>query len=312
MGSLRITDKGIPLDSSLVQKLDLMIKRVEQEKPKLDNLTVIEGPEGVGKTTMSTLVGYYVHYKTGRPFSEKNVFADTKEAINFSQNTEKQIIIFDEPALDVLNAEWWKETQKDLIKLLMLSRKKRHFFIFNITKFYKFSEYLVVDRASCMIHLYEQVNKNQPAFCYIGKTLLENLYNDFRKKRERNYKKYKLFTGTFPDVLDLKKSYNILNHFNLDEYERKKDIAIQSIGKKFKNDVKDLKKKIGSLKFPIQTKKEYAEKIGIPLRTIQSWLEEESIIKVSKEIPATQASNYLSILVENGRKKTKAPELMEQ
>lgn len=290
MTTLRITDKQIPLDSSLVQKFDLMIKRIEQKKPCLDSLASIEGTEGIGKTTMSTLFGYYAHFKTGRPFSEANVFADTKEAINFAQNTEKQIIIFDEPALDVLSAEWWKEVQKDLIKLLMLSRKKRHLFIFNITKFYKFAEYIVVDRASCMIHLYEQPATGRPCFSYIGKTLLENLYNDYRKKRERNYKKYSLFTGTFPDVLDPNMPYNILDHFNVEIYDKNKDKAILSIGKKMKNDAKDLKMKIGTLKFPIITKKEFSEKLGIPLRTITSWLEEEIKINFIKKSPEEQAS----------------------
>jgi hypothetical protein len=280
MTTIRITDKNIPLDSSLVQKFDLMIKRVTQIKPCHDTLVSIEGSEGVGKTTMASLLAYYVHDKTGRPFSEKNVFADTKQAIDFAQNTFGQIIIFDEPALDALSAEWWKEAQKDLIKLLMLSRKKRHFFIFNITKFYKFSEYIVVDRAVCMIHLYEQIGRNQPAFAYIGKSFLESLYNDYRKKRERNYKKYKLFNGTFPDVLDPNMKYNILDHFDRDAYEKAKDKAILSIGKKMVNDTKELKRKLAALKFkdnPITSQIELAKRLVIPLKTLQSWKEDEPI-----------------------------------
>jgi intein/homing endonuclease len=46
MTSLRITDKKIPSNSSLVQKFDLLIKRIEQKKPKLDTLVSIEGAEG--------------------------------------------------------------------------------------------------------------------------------------------------------------------------------------------------------------------------------------------------------------------------
>ncbi|HEY0088234.1 MAG TPA: hypothetical protein VGB37_05285 [Candidatus Lokiarchaeia archaeon] len=279
MVTLRITDKKIPLDSSLVQKFDLLIDRITRKKPKSDSVITVEGAEGIGKTTMSILIAYYVHHITGKPFSDKNVFSETKEAIEFAQNTEEQIIIFDEPALDVLSAEWWKEVQKDLIKLLMLSRKKRHFMIFNITKFYKFPEYLVVDRASCMVHLYENQSQGRPYFAYIGKDFLENLYNDFRRKRERNYRKYSLFTSHFPDVLDPEMSYNILDHFNLEEYEKRKDKAILSIGKKFKNPDKELKRKLANIKIergkPIMSQKELAKRLGIPLSTIKSWKEEE-------------------------------------
>jgi DNA-binding transcriptional regulator YiaG len=300
MTNMSVTDKQIPLNSSLVQKFDLMIERVEQTKPCHDTLVSIEGSEGVGKTTMAVILGYYVHSVTGRPFSEKNVFADVKKAIDFAQNTFGQIVIFDEPALDALSAEWWKESQKDLIKLLMLSRKKRHFFIFNITKFYKFSEYIVVDRAVCMIHLYEQQNDNRPAFAYIGKMCLENLYNDYRKKRERNYRKYKMFTGTFPDVLDPKMSYNILDHFNVEEYEKEKDKAILSIGKKMKNDVKELKRKLGSLKFPIPTQIEFAKRLEVSITTLKSWKEDSMDKKIEENQLKSQKATLLSISTEDG------------
>jgi DNA-binding transcriptional regulator YiaG len=278
MTNMSVTDKQIPLNSSLVQKFDLMIERVEQTKPCHDTLVSIEGSEGVGKTTMAVILGYYVHSVTGRPFSEKNVFADVKKAIDFAQNTFGQIVIFDEPALDALSAEWWKESQKDLIKLLMLSRKKRHFFIFNITKFYKFSEYIVVDRAVCMIHL----------------------YNDYRKKRERNYRKYKMFTGTFPDVLDPKMSYNILDHFNVEEYEKEKDKAILSIGKKMKNDVKELKRKLGSLKFPIPTQIEFAKRLEVSITTLKSWKEDSMDKKIEENQLKSQKATLLSISTEDG------------
>jgi hypothetical protein len=313
---VRITDKKIPLNASLVQKFDLLIYRIMRKKPKQDAVITIEGAEGSGKTTMSILLAYYVHYITGKPFSDKNVFSETREAIDFAQSTEGQIIIFDEPALDVLSAEWWKEVQKDLIKLLMLSRKKRHFIIFNITKFYKFPEYLVVDRASCMLHIYEYQyqNQNRPNFSYIGKNFLENLYNDFRRRRERNYKKFSLFTDHFPDVLDPAMEYNVLDHFNVDEYEKKKDKAILSIGKKMKNPDKELKGKLGGLKFPIKNQIEFAKLLHTTPKTLRNWraASEENSIKIIKDeinsINSGRDVPYVVSLPTNQKKKVEENE----
>ena len=311
MVSLRITDKQIPLDSALVQKFDLLIHRIERKKPQQDAVVSIEGTEGTGKTTMSCILGYYVHYVTGKPFSEKNVFSETKEALEFAQNTEKQIIVFDEPAIDVMSAEWWKEIQKDLIKLLMLSRKRRHFFIFNITKFYKFPEYIIVDRGNCMIHVYENPKADQFYYAYIGKNCLENLYNDFRKRRERNYRKYTLFTSHFPDVLDPESSYNILDHFNIEEYEKRKDKAILSIGKKMKSgkyESRELKAKMAHLKFPIQSQREFAKKLGIPISTLNDWgkIEETETAEKNQQSQTTSYPiTYSNILLKNGRSNKK-------
>lgn len=272
MGSIEVTDKKIPLDEALYNKIKLMILRCTQPKPKLDNVVTVEGGEGTGKTTMASLIGYIVHDETGRPFSEANVFADIQEGVDFAQNTEEQIIIFDEPALEALSSEWWKEAQRNMVKLLMLARKKRHFIIFNITKFYKFSEYIVVDRAVGMIHIYNDPVTNQPRWTYIPKKYLELLANDYRTKKQRNYKKYTILHGTFPDVLDPSKPYNILDHFNTEIYDKRKDKAIQSIGKKAESDAHALKLKIGSLTYPVRSMSDMANKLKISKSTIHAWV----------------------------------------
>lgn len=230
MTTVYLTDKKIPYDEALIGKLDLMIKRVMQKNPKQDAVFQNEGGEGLGKTTISVAEGYYISYKTGRSFSEKNVFPDLKKAIDFAKSTEEQIIIFDEPARGALKVQWRNQVQQYLVELLMLARKKRHFVIFNFVKFYKFNEYIVVDRCLGMCHLYERRDGKGYAYAYIPKDSLENLYNDAIKKHQRNYFKYAIFTGEFPDVLNPEKSYNILDSFDKDSYEKEKDRVIASIG----------------------------------------------------------------------------------
>lgn len=283
MVTVYLTDKKIPFNKAFISKIDLMIERVMQKNPKLDSVFQNEGGEGLGKTSYSVAQGYYISYKTGKPFSHKNVFADITKAVEFAQNTEGQIIIFDEPARGALKMQWRSQIQQNLIELLMLARKKRHFIIFNFVKFYKFNEYIVVDRCLGMAHLYERKDRKGYAFAYIPRDNLESLYNDAIKKHQRNYFKYSIFTGEFPDVLNPEKEYNVLDEFDLDVYEKEKDRVIRSIGKPITNEISTekkellkLKKAIGSVKCPIKNKDELAEQLGIGRATIFNWMKLDS------------------------------------
>lgn len=286
------TDKKIPFNRELIKKIDLMINRIVQKNPKQDAVFEIEGGEGLGKTTMSCAIGYYVAYKTSKQFSHKNVFPDIKKALDFAKSTEGQIIIFDEPAKGLLRSQWRNKLQENLIELLMLSRKKRHFIIFNFVKFYKFNEYIVVDRCLGMCHLYERRDRKGYAFAYIPRDSLENLYNDAIKKHKRNYFKYCIFTGEFADVLNPEKQYNILDSFDIKAYEKEKDRVIRTIGEKDEPtsnpdriELLKLKKVIGSIevsiKKPIRTKEELAKRLGISRDTLYKWM---NIIHNQEEI----------------------------
>jgi hypothetical protein len=283
MVTVYLTDKKIPFNEEFIKKMDLMIERIEQKNPKLDAVFQNEGGEGLGKTSFSVAQGYYISFKTGIPFSEKNVFLDVKKAIDFAKSTEKQIIIFDEPAKGVLKAQWRTQLQQNLIELLMLSRKKRHFIIFNFVKFYKFNEYIVVDRCLGMAHLYERRDRKGYAFAYIPRSRLEDLYNDAIKKHKRNYFLYAIFTGEFPDVLNPDKKYNILDKFDYPAYEKEKDRVIASIGEKEKPeevvDERSIKAKIvREMKenCPEMTIKQMSKAFGIPTTTIFRYLKEEN------------------------------------
>lgn len=262
-----VTDLNFSMDKQLKKKLDLIIKRIEQPNPKKDAILLVEGGEGEGKTNMSLQCAYYVKYNTSRKFNNKHVFFRAVDLLNYAQNTEKQILIYDEPALDMLSSEWRKQEQMNLIKLLMMARKKRHLIIFNITKFYKFNEYVVVDRSIGLIHVYSRKEIEAGRFVYIKKKSIEWLYNSYRSSKKRDYKKYTSFRGTFPDYVD--------GIIDMEQYEKDKDKAISSIGTTKENptlkELKKLKRKIGFLECPIESRKELAEKLEIPDRTIRDW-----------------------------------------
>lgn len=275
-----VTDIQYALEDKLVKKLDIMIDRSTRKKPKRDALLINHGAEGEGKTNTSIAEAYYIKYKTGRPI---NLFFTLEPMMRFAQNTEGQIIIWDEPSLDSLSADHMSEINKNLLRLFMTIRKKQHFFIINMTKFWKFSEYIVVDRSLGMIHLYSRAEVEPGRFIYIKKKMLENLWNDYRSKKIRNFKKYRSFGGRFPEIMEehfdkLGVSVNGIPNATLKIYEHEKDEAIKSIGikkeSKYKKIYDLLRIKIGLLKpnkKPITSQEDLAKRLNISLRMLEKW-----------------------------------------
>lgn len=262
-----VTNKQYYLDPKLKEKLDLMIKRMEVGK---DNLLLIDGDEGDGKTNISMGIGYYVAHTCNRPFNLENIFFDLDKLIDFAIKTKEQVIIWDEGALGGLASEWWNKNQKKFIKLLMIARKRQHFWIVNIPKFFKLNEYFVIDRSIGLVHVYMRGGIEHGRFVYFNQTQKEKLWEDWRRTHIRSYKKWWSFHGSF--VMFLEKYEDIISD---EEYNKKKDDAIMSIDKeaiikKEKKSEDDIRrdiiiKQIENLRraFPDITIPEQAQAMGI-------------------------------------------------
>jgi len=274
---MRVTRFQYPMEENLIQKIDLMIERCTDTRAKKDVVLICEGAEGEGKTTLSVAIAYYFSEKTGRSFNAENIFFDLEQLIKFAQSENNQIIIWDEPALQALSSDWSSTVVKNLTRLLMMARNKRHFIIINMTKFYKFNEYVSVDRPIAMIHVYSRKNIYSGRFIFIRKKFLEPLWRDYRFGKKRNYKKYasKKIRGSFPDILSPDYKYNVLKEFNLKLYERHKDKAISSIGFIQKKVIVDketeLKYKMATI--PGKTVKELAKIYNVTERQVVYWRE---------------------------------------
>jgi len=229
-----VTNKQYYLDPRLKDKLDLMIKRMEVGK---DNLVLVDGDEGDGKTNMSMGVGYYIAHTCNRAFGLENIFFDLDKLIDFAIKTKEQVIIWDEGALGGLASEWWNKNQKKFIKLLMIARKRQHFWIVNIPKFFKLNEYFVIDRSIGLIHVYMRGGIEHGRFVYFNQTQKEKLWEDWKKTHIRSYKKWWSFHGTFVMFLEKKKFEEIISDA---EYNKKKDEAILSIAKEEKEKVNEV------------------------------------------------------------------------
>lgn len=230
---MNVTRFNFALQNSLLEKMGLMIKRCIQRNPKRDAVLLIEGAEGEGKTGLSVALGYYIAEQTNREFSHKNIFFDVEEMIKFLQEGNGKIAIWDEPALQALSGDALSKIFKNLKRMLMMCRNKRHFIIINMTYFTEFGGYIVWQRPLGMIHVYSKNELTAGRFIYIRKKKLERLWNDWKSKKQRNYHKYgsKRCRGSFPDVLNPDHKNNVLSEFDFQAYEKNKNDAINSIMK---------------------------------------------------------------------------------
>lgn len=256
------------VDPLLKKKLRLIAERCTNNTSKLDALLLNDGNEGYGKTTLSVLEAAYLAFLTGRSFSVENIFFDVDKLIDFAKSTKEQIIIWDEAALGGLSTEWWNKSQRNLIKLLMTIRKKRHIFIFNIPKFYKLSPYITQDRAIGLVHVYAQNETRLGCFAYYNKRSLEYLDEQYRRTKKKLYKMAYSFRGTFPNALP--------KLINEKRYDEMKDEAIESIGSsktdRHAKKLQILQVKIADLvKKGYFTQKEVCKNLGVAPRTLRSW-----------------------------------------
>ena len=269
-----IDGQEFALEKQLVRKLDRVVRGITQENPKEDAVLINEGKEGKGKSNSSVVEALYVKIKTKR---EVHLFFRLEKLIEFAQSTKKKIIIWDEPALDSLSTEQVNKLNKNMLRLFMTIRKKRHFFIINYTKFWKFPEYIVVDRSNGMVHMRED---KIGRFLYIRKKKLEFLWNDFRTKHKRSYNKAMAFGGRMPSIME--EHFDKLGFYvngspnaTYKDYEKFKDEAIESIGKRSdkldKNKIKldELRRKISQIK-GLSTEK-LAVELGISSRRVREW-----------------------------------------
>jgi len=228
-----VTDKKYYLDNKRKQKLDLMIKRMTGSGTD-DNIIIVDGDEGQGKTELCFGDCYYVSYETGRPYGIDNIFFKIDDAIKFASKTKDQIIHIDEGALNLLTTQWWNKSNQKFLQLVMMARKKRHFIIICIPKFYKLNQYLVEERSIALIHIYSRNNLQKGRFCYYTKKKKEMLYQDWKRKKIKTYARHSDFHGSF--VIASKK---IFTTEQMEQYEKKKDEAILSINQSTEKEKRD-------------------------------------------------------------------------
>ncbi len=262
-----VTDKKYYLDENLKAVMDLCITR---QKKHFDHLWVVDGNEGYGKSTMVLAPAYYLAYKTGATFNVKeNIFFDLDSMLERASKTERQVLVWDEAAIGGMGMQWQSKTQQKLIQMLMVARKKGHFWFFVIPKFFKLNEYIVVDRAIGLIHVYSHDDMTRGRFVYFDRKKKNSLYYEYQRKKIRSYKKYTFhakFTNT-QHLIDMK------------EYDKMKDQAIINIYKENPDDMNIADKFRAKLvTFPNATKEIVTKHCDIHDATYYRWLKKAEIL----------------------------------
>lgn len=290
-----VTDKNIEINDLLLARLRLMAYRVV--KHKFDNLIIVDGDEGYGKSNIASSISYYLAWKTGRKFSVDNVFFKIEEMMEFAKSTEKQVIWWDEAALGGLTSQGFNQMQIQLLQLLMTGRKKQHFYIFVIPKYFRLKQN-IIDRAMCLIHVYSRDQITRGRFAYYNKYKLEKMYDYWKKTRDKGYKKFINFHGEFKETLPLL--------IDEDKYEKKKDEAIMSIGceidERVKKKTQKLMERVRELEYMLATapiKQEIlATHLGINSRTLRAWKKRGGVL-AGEEIGAINEEKGTDVVVDD-------------
>ena len=261
------------IDNKLKHKLEILGSQLD----KKDIWILVTGDEGSGKTNTAAYILYYFHCMTGRNFTINNFYFDANELFNYAKQNKCELLNWDEAALGGLSSEWWSQSQINLIKLAITGRKLHHIFVLCIPRFDKLKEDLRMDRIHAQIHMdCGKKNNKYGHYIYLTRRGIKYLNRMWKEKRMRVYenamKKCGGFAGDIPYVFD-----KVFTKEDQDIYESNKDKAIYNIGNKKgskeKQQLKDLRRRIAKVKFPIKTQEEFAKATGINIRYMSRWKE---------------------------------------
>lgn len=252
-----VTDKEFFMEKDMVELLDFC---AERERKNWDNMILIDGMEGVGKSELGRQQAYYYAWKNQKSFTASNVFMDIDDMLDFALNNRNQIIIWDEAAFGGLSIQWRLKIQQRLNVILMTTRKYNHFWIFICPSFFKLNDYQAIHRSIALINVYTPDLLERGNYALYNRSQKSYIYNHNRKTMM--YGKRMSFVGRYNDVPDL---------IDMTEYERKKDRAIKKYATESRDDDKTklvyLQWRLATL-LPIN---KVCEITGAAPRTVRDW-----------------------------------------
>lgn len=294
-----VTDLKYNMENALVDKLNFLCKRCTIYKHQ--NVILTDGMEGYGKSTISSEVGYYSAYTMRRPLK---LFFDPEILFKYAINSEEEVLIWDDAAIAALSMEHYTKIIVKLIKLLLLARKKRHTYIFNIQEMFRMKE-PIVSRAIALLHVYSRNELEIGRFTYYDKKSLIKLFDAWSRNKKKLYKSYYSIRGTFPDAMT--------KIFDEKEYDLLKDKMIMSIDKaditKKESITQDKLKKLRYLvaNIPDMTNAQKASIAKVSERLISQWKLGENLlsnepdggVRVSEEGTTISTKGYIEPINKN-------------
>lgn len=210
--------KGFYMDGYLQKNLDFEIKRV---KRKWDCIMLVDGQEGVAKTTMGSEIAEYMSAGFGTTFELKDMIYTVEQ---FEQWVDTQppesVCVWDEFVMAGLSTEALTKIQNALVKRMTIMRQKRLVVILIVPYIFLLRKYFAIARTRCLINVYSPDNIKRGYFKYFSYPNKRMLFMKGNKYWEYNIWKPDFF-GRFTDTFGY--------FFDVDEYNKKKNKAMVTL-----------------------------------------------------------------------------------
>ena len=257
--------EGMYVDGKLMKVLDRLNYR---KTKKLDNVVIIVGDVGSGKTSLAFTC---VKYISGGNLELKNIGVGASGGLKKLVDAEhNEDLVLDDASPLLMSSEHGSKVQKNAIKIMHLCRSKKLSIFITAPDLFRINPYVINDRATCIIKVYMDEKLNRGRFAFYGKKKIRTLYFQGKKNRG-NWPGYPK-----PDFLG--RFTNYVPSFN-DAYERMKQRAMEELtGDKEKEmTLAELKpiylkllERVPQMKKPIKYN-QFANLIGVNPDTVGNW-----------------------------------------
>lgn len=212
-GKIKVGEHEYYMDGYLKKNLDTVKYLNEKD---WDNVFVVDGIEGGGKSSMAIQIAYYLDptFNLDRvcftPFDFKKKVLDAKP---------RQAIVFDEAFTGLSSRGTMGIINRMLVRMMAEIRQKNLFFLIVAPTFFDIDRYVALWRSRALIHVYTKQMQRGYFACY-NQERKKFLY--IRGKKDYNYSKPQPnFRGRFTKFLPINEK-----EYRLKKYEaiKKKDI----------------------------------------------------------------------------------------
>lgn len=227
------------INPTLAANLDILREAVQKN---WDGIIIIDGVEGVAKTTLAADICYYLDsdYNLG------NVVFVSEQFNDFVLDSRPaQAVHWDEFIFGGLSTEHATKNQNALIKMFTTIRKKRLFIVLCVPYYFMLRPYFAILRSRCLIHCYTPDGLNRGFFAFYSYARKMQLYHKAIRSRNWQYKTVQPnFHGKFKDSFG--------KYWDANEYDMKKEASIRGIypaaggnNKRHDDKIKDIMANLG-------------------------------------------------------------------
>lgn len=209
--------KRFMIDEQLKSNLDVCLKNT---KSKNDNIFMVDGREGSGKSTgIGFACGYYLSGSNIKVVFTSQQFNDA-----YTTSNPGDTVIFDEFVTVGMSLQAMNKEQQNIIQMMTMSRKRLVNVILIVPNYFMFGWYFTTHRSLALIHVYTKNLMDRGYFSFYNREKMARMWFYGKKNFRVHIDKMANFHGRFPHYQDG-------FFFPDDEYQKAKDEAIKQISK---------------------------------------------------------------------------------